>query len=171
MFEAGDYVIYGHNGICQVKGTTTLEMEGVPKNRLYYILTPQDGRTGTIYTPTENGKLVLRSVMSREEAEQLIQDIPDIETLDIENDKRREEKYKECLRTCDGREMLRVIKTIYLRKSKRLRCGKKATAVDERYMKMAENNLYSELSMLLEVPKDEMVSYIAAQVKKQEKNR
>ena len=40
MFETGDYVIYGHTGICQVMGTTTMDMDGIPKDRLYYVLIP-----------------------------------------------------------------------------------------------------------------------------------
>ena len=37
----------------------------------------------------------------------------------------------------------------------------KGTAVDERYFRMAEDNLYSELSIALEIPKEEMEKYIA----------
>ncbi len=38
--------------------------------------------------------------------------------------------------------------------------GKKITALDERYMRTAENELYSELSLTLGIPKDEMEQYI-----------
>ena len=166
MFAAGDYVVYGRVGICQVKGTTTMEMEGIPKDRLYYVLIP-DGKTeGTIYTPVDNMKQVLRPVMTKEEAEDLITSIPEIEELEIENEKLREEKYKECLKTCDGTEMCRIIKTIYSRKMKRMKSGKRVTAVDERYMKLAEDNLYSELSLLLGVPKENMVSYISEKIQR-----
>ena len=165
MFAAGDYVVYGRVGICQVKGTTTMEMEGVPRDRLYYVLIP-DGKTesSTIYTPVDSNKQVLRSVMTKEEAEELIMSVPGIEELNIENEKLREEKYKECIKSCDGTEMFRIIKTIHTRKIKRMKSGKRATAVDERYMKMAEDNLYSELSLLLGVPRENMVSYISEKI-------
>ncbi|MBQ8304678.1 MAG: CarD family transcriptional regulator [Blautia sp.] len=161
MFEKGEYVIYGHVGICQVMGTTTMDLDGIPKDRLYYVLQPDGKGSGRIYTPVDNGKPVLRKIMTRDEAEALISDIPEIETLEIENDKLREEKYKECLKTCNGRELIRIIKTIYSRRRQRLKSGKKVTAVDERYMKLAEDNLYAELAMLLEIPKDHVVSYIS----------
>ena len=80
----------------------------------------------------------------------------------MENDKLREEKYKECMRTCECQDWVRIIKTLYARMQKRLAQGKKVTATDERYFRMAEDNLYSELAMALEVPKDEMENYIAA---------
>ena len=38
--------------------------------------------------------------------------------------------------------------------------GKKVTAVDERYMKVAENELYGELSLTLGVPREKMEDYI-----------
>ena len=164
LFAAGDYVIYGRAGICQVKGVTTMEMEGVPKDRLYYVLRPDSKSDGTIYTPVDNMKQVLRPIMTRKEAEDLISSLPEIEELKIDNEKLREEKYKECMRSCDGTELFRIIKTIYTRRNNRIKCGKRVTAVDERYMKLAEDNLYSELSMLLGVPKERMVSYISDRI-------
>jgi len=49
---------------------------------------------------------------------------------------------------------------LYQRKKERLAQGKKATAVDERYMKAAENGLYGELSLTLGVPREKMEDYI-----------
>lgn len=164
MFETGDYVVYGHNGICQVMGVTTMDMPGISKERLYYILCPEGQKEGKIFTPVDNDKMVLRKVMKQEEAEKLIAEIPSIEILEVMDEKRREEQYKECIKSCECRELIRIIKTIYLRKQERLSQGKKVTAVDERYLKMAEDNLYSELSILLGVPKNKMVEYISSKL-------
>lgn len=169
MFETGDYIVYGGTGICQVMGVTTMNMDGIPKDRLYYILRPDGHGDGKIFTPVDNGKLVMRRVMTKKDAEDLIREIPDIATLDIQDDKLREEKYKECLRSCESREMIRIIKTIYIRKKERFAKGKKVTATDERYLKQAEENLYSELSMLLGIPKNEMEDYITARLDKVQK--
>ena len=168
MFAAGDYIVYGNTGICQVMGVTTMDMEGIPKDRLYYVLRPDGQSEGKIFTPVDNGKLAMRRVMTREDAEELIEEIPKITTLDVADDKLREEKYKECLKSCESREMIRIIKTIYLRKKERFAKGKKVTATDERYLKQAEESLYSELSMLLGVPKKEMESYITAKIRKKQ---
>ena len=53
-----------------------------------------------------------------------------------------------------------IVKTLYIRKQERTAQGKKITALDERYMRTAENELYSELSLTLGIPKDEMEQYI-----------
>ena len=110
---------------------------------------------------------MLRGIITKEEAEKLINEIPLIETLSIENEKFREDSYKKCIRTCECRDLLRIIKTIYIRKQTRLSHGKKTTATDERYLKMAEDHLYSEFSMLLDIPKDHMADYIKQRIKQQ----
>ena len=40
MYEVGDLIVYGRTGICEVTEITTLKMDGVPKDKLYYILRP-----------------------------------------------------------------------------------------------------------------------------------
>ena len=45
---------------------------------------------------------------------------------------------------------------------------KKTTATDERYLKLAEDHLYSEFSMLLDIPKEHMADYIEQRVHQQE---
>lgn len=157
-------MIYGSAGICQVVDVTTMEMDGVPKDHLYYVLRPENGNGGTIFTPVDHTKVVLRRMMTKEEVEDLLGDMPKLETLQISNEKLRENAYRECMKSCDSRELVRMIKTIYLRKKERISCGKKATATDERYLKLAEDSLYSEFSHLLGIPKNEMVDYIQKKI-------
>ena len=167
MFETGEYVVYGRTGICQVTGVTTMRVDGSSGEKLYYVLRPGGETDGKIFTPVEGGKQVLRGIITSEEAERLIDEIPSIETLSIENEKFREDSYKKCIRTCECRDLLRIIKTIYVRKQARLSHGKKTTATDERYLKLAEDHLYSEFSMLLDIPKEHMADYIEQRVHQQ----
>ena len=98
--------------------------------------------------------------MTKEEAEELIDSIPEIDELWVSNDKLREEKYKETMKSCECRDWIKIIKTLYLRKQERIAQGKKTTAMDDRYLRLAEENLYSELSLALGIPKDGMEEYI-----------
>ncbi len=61
---------------------------------------------------------------------------------------------------CDNREWLKIIKTIYSHQQQRVSKGKKMPVIDEMYLKMAEDNLFSELSIALEKPKEEIKKYI-----------
>lgn len=166
MFEIGEYIIYGTKGVCQVMDITSMDMDGMPRGTMYYILHPLHQNGGRIYVSVENRKTVMRKILTGEEAKALIREIPDIEELWIVNDKVREERYKECIRTCDCRELVRIIKTLYMRRQKRIKQGKKITATDERYLKLAEDNLYSELSIPLEIPKEDMEKYLTDEIEK-----
>lgn len=160
MFEVGEYIVYGVKGVCRVEDITHIDISGADKNRLYYVLTPIGESSGKIYAPTDNQKVMMRRIISKEEADRLIDELPQIELLWVPDDKQREAKYKEALNTCDYRAWVSIVKTLYLRKQERVSQGKKITALDERYMRTAENELYSELSLTLGVPKNEMENYI-----------
>lgn len=161
MFEKGDYIVHGSNGVCQVEGVTNLDMPGVDKNRLYYVLSPVNSKGSRMYSPIDNSKVVVRKILSKDEAMDLIDDIPNIEQFVIENDKQRETRYKEAIRTCDCRELIRIIKTLYNHRQERFAEGKKSTTIDEKYFHMAEDNLYSELAISMGREKSGIEEFIA----------
>ena len=37
MFDVGEYVVFGSDGVCKVESVGVLDMEGVSRERLYYI--------------------------------------------------------------------------------------------------------------------------------------
>ena len=76
MFEIGEYVVYGVKGVCRIEDITHIDISGADKNRLYYVLAPIGDANGKIYVPTDNQKIVIRRVISKEEAEKLIQELP-----------------------------------------------------------------------------------------------
>lgn len=166
MFEKGDYVVYGTKGVCQIRDITHVDIPGVDKDRLYYIMRPVQDNGGTVYLPTDSTKAVIRRVMSAQEAHQLIDEIPNIEQLWVADEKKREDSYKAALRTCNTRSWVSIIKALYVRKCERLAAGKKITALDERYLRAAEHELYGELSIALGVPKEEMEAYIHDHIQK-----
>lgn len=164
MFKRGEYIIYGTSGVCKVEDVTTMNMKDVPRDRLFYVLAPSSQKGGRIFTPVDNQKTPMRRILNREEATRLIEQIPGIEELWITNEKQREENYKECMKSCDCREWIKIIKTLYLRKQERSAQGKKITSTDEKYLRMAEDYLYSELEIPLEIPKDQMEQYITDRI-------
>ena len=168
MFEKGEFIVYGSTGICEVKDITTLDMKGASKNKLYYILSPSHHKDSKIFTPVDGNKTVMRAVLTKEEADILIDHIQDIEELWVSNDKLREEKYKETMKSCECKDWVKIIKTLYMRKKERIAQGKKTTAMDEKYLRMAEDNLYTELSLALGVPKERMGEHITSRMTQRE---
>lgn len=167
MFEKGEYVVVGNKGVCAVEDVTTLNISGVDKEREYYILKPVYVQGSTVYVPVDSAKESMRSVLTREEAQQLIDDIPQIPLITITNDKLLEQEYRGCMKTNCCEEWIKIIKTIYLRKQKRLEAGRKVTAVDAKYFRIAEDNLYGELAVVLNIPRNEVETYITSEIDKQ----
>ena len=170
MYKKGEYVIYGSSGVCQVGDVTTLDIENVPKDREYYVLFPKNNG-GTIYVPVDVASTKMRKVITKEEAEQLIEKIPTIQPIEISNEKFLEESYKKCIRSNECIEWIRLIKCIYDRKQLRISEGKKMTATDERYMYMAEEALYSELGTALNMDKEQVFEYIIKEIEKDKKEQ
>ncbi len=166
MFQAGDYIIYGNNGVCRVESVGTIEIiPGIPKDKMYYTLKPLYIKGSTIYTPVDNQKVLIRPLISKEKAMELIDGAEEIETLWITNEKQREEIYKEELATCDCKEMIKIIKTVYQRMQSRLAEGKKITNNDRKYFKMAQDSLYGELAIVLDMKKEEVEDFITERMR------
>lgn len=164
LFNKGEYIVYGTTGVCRVRDITAMSTDGSGKEKLYYVLEPVGVSGSRIMTPVEGNKSILRPILSRDEAYRLIDGIQDVDQLWITDDKQRESKYKEALKTCDCREWIGIIKTLHFRKKDRLARGKRLTEVDERYLKKAKENLYRELSIPLEIPAEEVETFIAERI-------
>ena len=160
MFQVNDYIIYGESGVCLITDITTPPISGVDKNKNYYVLHPYYSAGKTIYTPVDNDKVSMRKILTKQEAEELINKIPFIETIWVENEKFREDVYKKAMRTYACEAWVKIIKTLYLRKEERKAGGKVVTATDEKYYKAAENNLYGELSLSLGIPLEEIKEFV-----------
>ena len=70
------------------------------------------------------------------------------------------EAYKEALKSCDCREWMRIINTVYKRKEERQAQGKKMSACDERYLKQAQDSLFGEFAISLRIEKNEVEDYM-----------
>lgn len=170
MYKIGDYVVKPSSGVCRVDNIMHLDMSGVDRNRLYYLLVPVNDENGKIYYPVDSSAQQIRKVMTSQEAYELIERIPDIQEISISNDKLREQKYREVVKSIEPEALLSIIKTTYLRKKNRLEKGKKNTVADENYLNLAEKMLFSELCLVLGKEKDEVHNLIAESVNKRATN-
>jgi len=164
VFSIGEYVICGNKGVCVVENITKLDISGVDKEREYYILKPLYLSGSTVYVPVDSPKESMRPVLKREEAQKLIETIPQLPLIDIANEKQSEQTYREFMKSNSCEEWVRVIKTIYLRKQARLQSGRKVTAIDAKYFHLAEENLYGELAVALNMSKDAVEEYITGEL-------
>ena len=160
MYAIGDYIVKAFNGVCRIEDILHLEMSGVDKNKLYYLLIPVKDNREKIYMPTDNDGSGVRKAMTEEDARNFIDRIPDIEDVWTDNVKLREQKYKEAVRNNNPDALIGIIKMSYMQRQKRQEQGKKGMAADEKYFKLAENSLYSELGFALNKSNEEVCKMV-----------
>lgn len=161
MYKKGDHVVKIPEGICEIEDVGCLDISGVDKDKEYYILAPINQRGSKIYIPVDNVHGRIRNMISNEDAITFIKSIPDIDEKDIQNEKMREQEYKAVILSGDNEKIASILKLIYVRKQERAEQGKKLSSTDEKYFKLAEDMLFSELAFVLDVPKENMEQYIA----------
>ena len=146
MYKVGDYVVYKKD-VCKIKNV----------NSENYILTPIDDETLTITLPISNK--LLRDLIDKDSCIELIRSIPNIEVIKV-SDKLIENEYKKLLNSGNLEDLVKIIKTTYLRNKNRLSSHKKIGEKDDNYFKKAEKLLYNELSISLGLTFDETKDYV-----------
>ena len=149
MYQVGDYVVYGMEGVCRVIEIGHPRLSGIPKDRLYYTLAPY-AHAGAVYIPVDT-ELFLRDPLSREEIEGYLSELPSLPLCDdLPSDVRLVAAYYlEILNSHDFRRILRMCKTIYCKQRALSGTRKSLSVADMRYWKQGEELLASEIGYVL----------------------
>lgn len=164
MYDINDTVLYGANGICKISDICEKDFSGTVKK--YYLLRPLANEGMTIFVPVENKTLTqrMRRILSTEEIYDLIGMITDEPVEWIVDDTERKEHYRAILSSGDRRELLKMIRELYLHKQEQQSKGRKNHISDEQFLKEAEKLLYSEFSLVLNIKPNEVPSFIAKRI-------
>ena len=158
MFQVGDYVVYKKE-VCKV-----IEIRKNHMNNMdYYILIPVFDNSLKIDVPTNNRCGYLRRPLSKDEVLKIIDNIPNIKEIE-NNDRMIENTYKELLQSGLHEDLIKIIKTTYLRNKNRLDQNKKISETDDKYFKLAEKYLYSEFSIALNRNLEETKNFIIEKI-------
>lgn len=163
MFKTGEFIIYKRD-LCKIKN-----IEKSKSTEEYYCLCPIQDESLSIKVPTNNKFNNLRYPLSKEEAEELIQKMYEIEPIKT-NDKLLENTYRELMKTNKHEDLIKIIKTTYLRNEQRKNQGKKVGDKDQTFFKQAEMYLYNELSYSLGISYEECKNYIIEKLEKSKNN-
>ncbi|WP_415337659.1 CarD family transcriptional regulator [Clostridium perfringens] len=166
MFKINDYIMYGTVGVCQVIDITkeTL-MNNIEKE--YYVLSPvysKYPKKTVIKIPVDNKKISMRTLLSKDDVNSIINSIPKTETLWIDNDRQRNDEFKTMLRSGNCDDLIVLIRSIYLDKKKRKLDGKKACKGDDEIMQTAEKLINEEFAVILDIRPEEVKSYIKSHI-------
>ena len=155
MFSIGDKIIYGESGVCTVEKIEPMA-GSAQKDRLYYQLSPLVG-SGTFFVPVDSG-VYMRHVISREEAEALIDAIPGIEPA-ICHDSRFNHVdafYRELFRKHTCETLVSIVKGLHSRLAEKKSRSTRAEAT----MRRARDILHGELAVALGLEVSEVEGYI-----------
>lgn len=156
MYKVGDFVVYKRD-VCEVVEIKESYFKGLD----YYTLIPVIDKTLKIEIPIDS-KLV-RNIISKEEVEEIINNIPSIEIIETDN-KLIENEYKRLLNSDKYEDLIKIIKTAYLRNKGREEEKKRISDKDKFYFEKAEKLLYNEFSIALNMNFEETKEYVVSKV-------
>ena len=159
MFVVGEDIIYGNMGVCRVEGITVPDF--YPTKRECYVLRPLYMANSKVYTPVEDGPMALRPLMSAEEGQSLIDGMPDMETLPSDMEKQElQNACREATKSGDFLFLARLVKTLHEKKAVMAAIKKNISSVEKECFDSAESILYGELAVVLDIPVEEVGSYV-----------
>lgn len=160
MYRIGERILYGRTGVCLVEDIVGKRLSGEKEDRLFYTLRPLY-QSCSISIPVD-GKVFSRPIISAEEAQQLIISLPELEAEPCyeRNLNRLREHYRGLIDSCDCRSLAMLGISIYRKRQEAEAARRKLGAVDERFLKEAEDLLFGELAAALGMERSEVHSYI-----------
>ena len=168
MYRIGDLILYGRTGVCRVEEINEEEVRGADEEpRQFYTLRPLY-QNCCIRTPVSGGKVYSRPIISGPEAERLIARIPEVDAKPYHNRNLNQlrEHYRAWLERFDCEALISLTKSLYLKKKEAETQKRKFGAVDERFMREAEDLLYGEFAAALDIDRDKVENYIAKSLEK-----
>lgn len=152
MYKVNDLLVYKKD-VCKVKEIKIKYL----RNEDYYVLSPITDDSLTINVPANSQ--FIRNIITKEETNKIINKIPKIDIIKSDA-KTLENEYKILMQKGTHEDLIKIIKTTYLRNEERILNNKKTTDKDNYYFNQAESYLYHEFAISLNMPYDEVKQYI-----------
>lgn len=151
MYQIGDKVLYGMQGVCVV---TDQEKRVVDKKTVTYLVLEPVGQEGSRYlVPTHNEAAMakLRKILTKEELATLL-DSPEVRNQEwIQDENHRKQLYRELISSGDRLRLMQMVHTLYNHRSAQKASGRKCHLCDENFLRDAEKLLSGEISLVMEL--------------------
>ncbi len=158
MFQKNDYVFYGSGGVCKIVDVQAAPLDGMPKDRLYYVMHSVHDVNSMMYVPVDSECVFLRALITAEEAQALLADIPRVALIVEENAKRLRERYQEHMRRYMPEDWVLVLKTVQARLDEPRPLARRISETERSYAEAAKRNLCTELALVLDHPTEEITA-------------
>ena len=151
VFAIGDSVVYGYEGVFVISDYTTSPIDKEDK-RVFYVLRPMFGSGNSmIVTPSEGGATPIRAVITKEQAEAVIDRACAVGEVEVSRERNRREVYREVMSRCCPESCISIIKTVRRRRKEFFAQKRRLSETDTDFETRARHCLFSELAYALGV--------------------
>lgn len=158
MCQLGDKVIHVNGGVFVVEEIKIMNYGyGDVKYiclKPYFIDTVN--KTLTIYVPYDKKDELIRPIMSKQDALQVIEKIKNIQPIWYQESKVRKEKFAELLNSHDIDNICVIVKSLYTKQLELQENNKSLNLMDYDYLRKLKKGIEEELAISLNVPIDEI---------------
>lgn len=164
MFQIGERVRYGTEGVCTIKEIQELRINH--QWGKYYVLQPVNREGATVFVPMDNEALVakMRTLLTKEEIDGMLQRIMDEERTWIEDPTERKVELQRILQGGDRFEILRMICSLYENRKALQSRGRRLRSNDEQLLRDAERSINDEFAAVLGIRPREVPEYIHSKI-------
>ncbi len=167
IYSIGQELIYSSLGVYKILDIRLESALGT--ERTYYVMCEMgDSESSLVYVPVDSDaeKRLLRQLISKEEAEDILKNYSDIPAGEWDDNSRtRQLMHKSIIDSTDRRSLVGLIKIIEEKQNCRIAAGKKPFLTDEHTYQRAVKLLTSELSAVLNRTEEDIKNELFACVK------
>lgn len=158
--KIGDVLNYSTAGVCKIEDIRSENVLG--KNVEYYVLTTVAGPKITTLIPRQNASLTskMRPLLSPDDINALITTFPQLSQVWTDDDKMRQEEFKQILDSGSPAQLAAMIKSLYIHKEMLAKIGKALHVPDNTMLKKAQAKLFEEFAYVLGINESEVIGYI-----------
>lgn len=159
MFSIGERVVYGIHGVCQIVDYEEKRINA--KSVTYYVLQPLDQPQSRFYVPKDNPVAVakLSKLLTKQELDGLLHG--ERKDVWIEDEGQRKQRYTQLISSGDRASLIAMVRCLHLHRAQQTATGKKLHQCDENFMRDAKHIIEGEISLVLDIPIDQVGSYLA----------
>lgn len=162
MFEINDFVIHAREGLSTIISTSTIN------GRDYFLVKSNQANGETIYVPVDTAASIIRPVLNKAEADEVLSYIKSIEKEFNNNTKQRRDAYKRRLSSGDVQDIAYLYRQLYFynliggENNEEIKLG----PVDIEMLSYAKNMLLDEFSLTYKVDRKEIEQFIEDRIAK-----
>ena len=165
MYHVNETVSYGVYGVCRIDDIVTRDFDG--KKTDYYVLKPVYEPSATVIVPISNEHLVakMRAVLSESDINRILCDIGNSLSVWLPDRHARQQRWSDILSAGQPSELLKMIRSLYLRKQQLSFNKKKLQEADDRALRAAEKQINHEFAAALHIAPEDVPCYIAEKLR------